>query len=120
MKSYKSIHTWAAIKALFVNIFGSKYVFVILDSIFAIKLSIHTSNVNFQSEKWVKEFYTYVVLSILINVICIWADRVKHKQRHMFEYFSAVYEIQNKLNSSTSTKLYRVNKKVTNAIKKIV
>ena len=117
MRRYKFIHTWAAIKTLFVNIFSNKCVFVILDIIFTIILSIHTASINFQSEKWVKELYAYVGLYMLINVIYIVADYIKHKQCRMFEYFSTVCEIQNKLNSDTSTKLYRVNKKVTNAIK---
>lgn len=117
MKRYKFTHTWSAIKTLFVNIFGNKCVFVILDIIFTLILSIHTSNIDFSSENWVKELYVYVGLYILINIICILADYIKNKQNRMFEYFSAVCEIQNKLNSSVSTKLYRVNKKVTTAIK---
>lgn len=117
MNSYRLIHIFATIKSIFFNIFGSKYTLVILDTIITIIISIHTSKIDNQSQEWMNKLYMYVAISILINILCIWSDHMNKKRKLLLEYFSVAYEIHNKINSNTSTKLFRVNKKVTEAIK---
>lgn len=117
MNSHRLIHILATIKSLFFYIFGSKYTLVILDTLATITISIHTSKVDWQSQEWINRLYLYVTISILINLICIWSDHMNKKKKQLLEYFSLGYEIHNKINSATSTKLYRVNKKVTEAIR---
>lgn len=117
MNSYRLMHIWATIKSLFFYIFGSKYTLVILDTLATITISIHTSKVDWQSREWVDRLYLYVTISILINLICIWSDHMNKKKKLLLEHFSLVYEIHNKINSNMSTQLFRVNKKVTEAIK---
>ena len=117
MNTYRLIHIWATIKSLFFNIFGSKYTLIILDTLTTIVISIHTSKVDLNSSEWKNRLFLYVAVSILINIICIWSDHMNKKKKLLLEYFYLAYEIHNKINSATSTKLYRVNKKVTEAIR---
>lgn len=117
MNTYRLIHIWATIKSLFFNIFGSKYTLVILDTLVTISISIHTSKVDLKSSEWKNRLFLYIAISILINIICIWSDHMNKKKKLLLEYFSLAYEIHNKINSAMSTKLFRVNKKVTEAIR---
>lgn len=117
MNKYKAIHMLATVKSLFVVLFGNKYTLVILDTIITIVISIHTSNIDLTSSEWLKRLYLYVGISLLINLTCIWAEHLQNKQNKLLNYFALVYEIHSKLQSSTSTKLYRVNKKLTKTIR---
>ena len=53
MKKYKHIHILASLKALFFNIFGNKYIMVILDSIATLLITIHTSDIHLDSKEWI-------------------------------------------------------------------
>lgn len=118
MQEHRLIHIWASFKALFVNIFASKYTLILLDSVMTVIISIHTSCIDMESKEWMNKLFLYVGISILINMICVWAEHIQKKQITFFEYCYGVCSIQNKINSNTSTKLYRVNKKVTLSIRK--
>lgn len=117
MIRYKIIHIFASLKSMFITFFGSKYTLIILDAIVTTIISIHTANIDLDSDEWIKRLIFYVIISILLNMICVWADYLKTKHNTLLELFSVVYEIHNKINSNTSTKLYRVNKKVVSSIR---
>lgn len=116
MKSYKLMHIWATVKSFFFNFFGSKYTIAITDTIMTIIISIHTSNIDKDSQEWIDKLYIYIAVSIILNIVCIWADNMNKKEKRFLECFSTICEIHNKINCNTSTKLFRVNKKLTKAI----
>lgn len=116
MRSYNRMHTWSLIKTLFVNLFSSRYFIVIADLIITTLISIHVANIN-NSKTWKIQLIIYIIVSILINCLCILTGRIKQQTEYGVLYFNKVYEIQNRINFNTANNLYRVNKKVSNSIR---
>ena len=117
MKKYKHIHILASLKALFFNIFGNKYIMVILDSIATLLITIHTSDIHLDSKEWIIKLIIYVSISIFLNILFVWADRVNKKRDKILGFFCEAYEIQNKINGNNANKLYRVHKKIKSSIR---
>lgn len=117
MNNYNRIHTFALLKTLFVNIFSSRYTVVILDIIMTTVISIHTANIDLSSVEWVIKLIVYVVISIFFNILCIFAGYIKQKDNNITVYYHEAYDVQNSINCYMATQLYRVNKKVSTAIR---
>lgn len=117
MDKYNKIHLGALLKALFVKIFGNKFCMAALDLLMTVIISLHTSNMNFKSQVWICKLFLYVGLAIAINGICILADHMRNTTEKTYKFYDDAYSIQNKINYKTATYLYRVNKRISRAIK---
>lgn len=117
MDTYNKTHISSLLKTLFVKLFSSKYCIAILDLLMTTVIAIHTSNVNFESSEWKNKLFIYIGITLFINFLCIFADKLKHKFDKNLCYYDDVYSIQNKINCKTATSLYRVNKKIMESIR---
>lgn len=117
MNVYNRIRTLSLLKTLFINIFSSRYVDVFFNIIMTTLISLHSSNVDFTSKKWVILLVTYIVITFILNFLFILAGHIKQKEETLIEYYNISYDIQSRMNRDTAAQLYRVNKKITQTIR---
>lgn len=118
MGEYNRIHTFALLKTLFIKIFSSRYIIIFIDSIMMILTSIHTSTYDTPVDKsWYVKLILYAVITFILNSLCIFAGHIDQKEKDFTEFYSKAYDIQNSINCSTATKLYRLNKKISESIR---
>lgn len=117
MNGYNRIHTLSLLKTLFVNIFSSRYVDVVLNVVMTTLISLHSSKADFSSAREVILLIIYINVTIILNFLCILAGHIKQKDKTVTEYYSKAYDIQSNINCNTAAQLYRVNKKITGAIR---
>lgn len=117
MNRYNRIHTLSLLKTLFINIFSSRYVDMFFNLIMTTLISLHSSKVDFTSKKWVILLIMYIIITLILNSLCILAGYIKQKNKTVTEYYNMAYDIQSSMNCDTAAQLYRVNKKINKTIR---
>ena len=117
MDQYDKIGTIALLKTIYVKLFGNRFFMSATDIVMTTIISIHTAKIDLESNKWINTLYLYTVALVLLNFLFIIADILKNKSLQVDRYFSNAYDVHNTINCKTANNLYRVNKKITEAIR---
>lgn len=114
---YNRTHKLAIIIFFFKDLFGSSWFMFAIELIMTTIISIHTSQVT-NDKEWIIRLVIYIGITIAMNVLCIIASHSKKKDKNNILYFDLVYDVHNRINCDTANRLYRVNKKVTESIRR--
>lgn len=118
MNTYKSIETKSLLITLFIRFFSNRIIVVFYDIIMTTLFAIHTSRIDLKSKRWINTLIIYIAIYIFLNVLSIVADKLDKKDNNRQKYISEAYELHNSINFETANNLYRVNKKISKAIRK--
>ena len=117
MKAYDFIETKSLLITLAIRFFSNKYIYIVFDIVITTLIAMHTENINIESQEWWKILCIYILAFIVYNFLYLWMDYLGSKRDKVHKFVAHSYEVQNKLNHETATRLYRVNKKINGVVK---